>query len=407
VRFRLASAGRWAPAVALAIAAAQATVLALRPRGGIIEPLEVSPDSYFDGREIARARRFVRPQLAIFAAGGASQAAVLFALVRRPGPLAMHARRSVEAAAVASGALSILLELATLPFSALARRRALAVGLATQSWRGWALDVAKGLAISVPVSGGAGALAVGLMRRYPQRWWLPVSGLIASGGAFFMFVAPVLLDPIFNDFKPLPEGETRDDVLSLSAAAAVDVRNVYEIDASRRTTAANAYVTGIGASRRVVLFDTLIRNFTRDETRLVVAHELAHVRHRDVARSLLALALVAPPATRAAALLTRRIDPGAEPGPQTLPAFALALGGVWMLIGLVSNQLSRAVEARADAFALRLTDAPQAFISFERSISLRNLADPDPPRWVSLLLGTHPSTVRRIGTALAYEQGAR
>jgi STE24 endopeptidase len=157
----------------------------------------------------------------------------------------------------------------------------------------------------------------------------------------------------------------------------------------------------------VVLFDTLTSNFSRDETRLVVAHELAHVRHRDVGRSLLASTLVAPAATHAAAALTRRIDRGAQPGAQTLPALALAFGAVSMLIGVLSRQLSRAVEARADSSALRLTDAPQAFISFERSIALRNLADPAPPRWLSVLLGTHPPVISRIGIALAYEQGAR
>ena len=92
----------------------------------------------------------------------------------------------------------------------------------------------------------------------------------------------MLLAPLFNDFKPLPEGEIRSDVLELAAMARVEVGEVYSVDASRRTTGANAYVTGLGPTKRVVLFDTLLERYSRDEVRIVVAHELAHVRHRDV-----------------------------------------------------------------------------------------------------------------------------
>ena len=98
----------------------------------------------------------------------------------------------------------------------------------------------------------------------------------------FTFLGPVILDPIFNTFTPLPEGSTRDDVLALARRAGVDVGEVYEVDASRRTTAANAYVNGIGRTKRVVLYDTLLTEFTPAETRLVIAHELGHVHFRDV-----------------------------------------------------------------------------------------------------------------------------
>src|SRR5205085_6559223 len=123
-------------------------------------------------------------------------------------------------------------------------------------------------------------------------------------GTIFTALAPVVLDPVFNDFTPLPEGETRSDVLDLAYAAGVRVGEVYSVDASRRTTAANAYVTGLGPTKRVVLFDTLLDRYSRDEVRLVVAHELAHVRHRDVQRSVLYAAIVAP----AAALAVQRLS---------------------------------------------------------------------------------------------------
>ena len=126
-----------------------------------------------------------------------------------------------------------------------------------------------------------------------------------------------MLDPVFNKFTPLPAGATRDDVLELAKKAGVDVGEVYEVDASRRTTAANAYVTGLGHTKRVVLYDTLLKDFTPAETRLVVAHELGHVRYRDVPHGLLWLALVAPFATlvvaRVGEKLTTRRAPRRSP----------------------------------------------------------------------------------------------
>ena len=179
----------------------------------------------------------------------------------------------------------------------------------------------------------------------------------------------------------------------------------YSVDASRRTTAANAYVTGLGPTKRVVLFDTLLDRYDRDEVRAVVAHELAHVRGRDVWRSVCYAAIVAPAGALAAQRLSWMLSDERDT-PAALPVLALAAGIVAVPIGLVSNRLSRSLERRADAYSLKLSDAPEAFISFERAIALQNVADLDPPRWVSRLLATHPPTAERIGTAVAYRAGA-
>jgi STE24 endopeptidase len=212
-----------------------------------------------------------------------------------------------------------------------------------------------------------------------------------------MFAGPVVLDPIFNRFDRLPEGDTRDAVLELARRAGVQVGEVYVVDASRRTTAANAYVTGLGATKRVVLFDTLLEDFTADEVRLVVAHELAHVKFRDVQRGLAFTALVAPAAAWAVSRLARV---GGDP---LLPRLVLAATAVMAPVGWVANRLSRKLEIRADVFSLELTGAVEPFVSFERRIAVKNLADPDPPRLLTAILGTHPSTVQRIGIAKAFE----
>jgi STE24 endopeptidase len=298
--------------------------------------------------------------------------------------------------------LSLALMLVPLPFGALMRTRALRVGLATQSWRGWAGDVARNAALGAAFTAGGAVIVTALMRRYGSEWWRAAAGGGVGVAVVVTLVGPVVLDPIFNDFEPLPDGELRRDVLALAQRAGVRIGEVFQVDASRRTSAANAYVNGLGASRRVVLYDTLLASFTPAETRTVVAHELAHVRYRDVPRLLVYLGLVAPAGTRAVARLAERLGGSAEP---ELPALALAAAVVSTALGVVARQLSRAIERRADAFSLELTGEADAFVSFEQRIVRQNLADPDPPRWLSALLGTHPPIVERLGIAAAYRAG--
>jgi STE24 endopeptidase len=395
-------------AVVASLVVAEAAVLLLRPRNGVISPAPVDATSYFSPAEIDRARDFRRPQLALYGATLAVDAALLVLLVRRPPRRLVRPRRhAVVAAAGAGAALSLALNVAPLPLSAVAHARAVDVGLSTQGWAGWAKDLGKSWALGATFTGAGAAAAIALMRRFPRGWWLPGSAAVVAFGVATVYAGPVLLDPIFNRFTPLPEGQTRSDVLRLAREAGVRVGQVYEVDASRRTTAANAYVTGLGSTKRVVLYDTLLEGFTRDEIRLVVAHELAHVHYRDVAHGLLYLLVVAPGATWAVAVLARRLAPGQErPGPAALPALALAAGVISAGIGVVSNQLSRRVEARADTYSLRLTRQSSPFIAFERGIAVRNVADPDPPDWITFLLATHPPTVQRIGIATAYEREA-
>jgi Zn-dependent protease with chaperone function len=395
-------------AVVAALVVAEAAVLLLRPRDGVIDPAPVQLSSYFSAAEIDRARDFRRPQLALFGGTLLVEVALLGLLVARPprrlrGPM----RRPVLVAAVAGAGLALALEAAPLPLRAVAHERAVDVGLSTQDWAEWAGDLAKSWAIGGVVTGAGAAAAVALMRRFPRGWWLPGSAVVVAFGAATIYAGPVVVDPLFNDFEALPAGQVRSDVLQLADEAGVDVGEVYAVDASRRTTGANAYVAGLGHTKRVVLYDNLLENFTRDEIRLVVAHELGHVHYRDVPRGLLFLALVTPVGLFAAAQATRRLAPAEErPGPAVLPALALSVGVLAFAVTAISNQLSRRVEARADSYALELTEAPEPFIGFERRISLRNVSDPDPPAWVTALLGTHPPTIERIGIGEAFSREA-
>jgi STE24 endopeptidase len=377
------------------------------PRHGVIEAAPVRAASYFSGADLERARHFRRPQLVLSLGVMVVELALLVLLVRRPprrlrGPF----RRPILAAAAAGAALSLLVSVAPLPLQVVARQRARDVGLVTQSWPGYAFDLVRSWAIGAVFAAIGAAVAVGLIRRLPRTWWIPGSVALVAFAAATTYAGPLVLDPIFNRFTPLPQGRTRDDVLELARKAGVDVGQVYVMDASRRTTAANAYVNGLGHSKRVVLYDNLLRDFSPEETRLVVAHELGHVRYHDVPRGLLWLAIVTPFGMFAAARMTSRLAPEeSRAGPAVLPALALSVGVVVLLLTTVSNQLSRRVEARADTFSLRLTHEPDAFISFQRRIAVQNVGDPDPWGVTSFLLGTHPTTVQRIGAGVAEQEG--
>jgi STE24 endopeptidase len=390
-------------ALVTAVVVAEAAVLVMRPRDRGPEPLPVEPRAYFSEAQIEKAEAFRSGQLWIYVAQTAIGLGVLVLIVRRPPERLARLRRPVVAGAAVAAAISLATGLAALPLSAVARERAKDVGLVTQDWVGYAGDVVKTQALGAGFAALGGAVLVFGMRRFGRRWWLPGAAVVVAFAAVTTYAGPIVLDPLFNDFKRLPRGELRSDVLDLAGRAGVDVGEVYEMDASRRTTAANAYVTGVGHTKRVVLYDTLIEDFEPAETRLVVAHELGHVHNHDVRNGLIWVALVAPFGMLAAALLAERLAPrGGALGPRAVPAVALSLALVVPVVTMVSNQLSRDVERRADAFSLELTRDPRTFIAFQERIAVKNVSDPDPPAVVRFLLGTHPSTIQRLGMAEAF-----
>jgi STE24 endopeptidase len=398
-------------AIVVAVAAAGAATFLLRPRTGLIEPAAVDVQGYFTAFELDRAEDYRSVQRLLAVGGLVVGTGTLALLAWRP-PRSVFdrlARRPILGGAAAGAGISLLLLLVEFPLSVWRHERAVDVGLNTQTFVDWMGDVAKSAGIDAAFAAAGGALALVLVRRFRRNWWAPAAAVIVAFGVVTIWLFPVVIDPIFNDFEPLPRGATRSDVLELAERAGVDVGEVYRVDASRRTTAANAYVGGLGHSKRVVLYDNLISGFPRDEVRMVVAHELGHQKHNDLIRGLAWLALVAPAGTylvqRLAEAFGRREglgDPRVKPGPAVLPAIALAIGLVSFGLAAASNVLSRQVEGRADSYALSLTRDPAAFVALERRLAIRNISDPEPPALLHLLFGTHPTTIERIGIGEAW-----
>ena len=397
-----------------AVVVAEAAAWLLRPRD-IEQPVHVDENAYFSHAELTKARDYASGQRLILVGSLVAEGAVLILLATGRPAVARRALerlgdRPVLGGAAAAAGLSVAIAVITVPLGIWAHERSVDVGLSTQSIGGWLSDWGKGAAIGAVLAGLVGTFALWLMRRFGSRWWIPGSVGVVIGAAIITWLAPVAIAPLFNKFDELPKGQARSDVLELARKAGVDVGHVYEIDASKRTTAINAYVNGLGSSKQVVLYDTLIHDLNQGERRAVVAHELGHVHGNDIQRGLLFVAIVTPLSLVFISLMSNGIAGrrGAQPGtPAYLPAFALAIAVTSFAINIAGNQLSRAVEARADTFSLQLTNEPRGMIQLQQQLADRNLSDPDPPGVFTFLFGTHPPAVDRIGAAVAWEQGER
>ncbi len=395
------------------IIVAEAAVWLLGPREQPPDPVPVAESDYFSRAELDRAGAYRDGQRLLLIAGIVAEAAVLVAVAfgrpaRLRGVLDRLASRPLLGAAAAGAGVAVLTSVATLPINLASHERAVDAGLSTQSLGSWLWDVARAAGITALITAGGAVLLLALIRRFPRRWWLPGAAVATGLAVVFVWIAPVVLSPIFNRFEELPQGSrARSDVLELGREAGVDIGHVYRVDASRRGTALNAYVDGIGSTKRVVLYDNLLDRAARPELRSVVAHELGHVAHDDIRRGILYVALVAPLgllfAREVALAIARRS--GADPAsPAAVPGYILALALTSFVLNVPGNQLSREIEASADEFALELTHDPQALADVQVKLARTNLSDPDPPAVYSVLFGTHPSTVERIGAALAYEE---
>ena len=271
----------------------------------------------------------------------------------------------------------------TLPFTIVLRIRSREVGLNTRSWAGWAWDWLLSVAINAVLMGLVAMALLWLMRRLPRYWWVGGSVVVIVAATLWVLVSPVVLDPLFNRFTPLRQEPLRGEVLELAADAGVQVSEIQVMDASKRTTGANAYVAGLGASKRIVIYDNLLNDFDHAEQLNIIAHELGpralqgRAQRADLHRDRGAVRDVRARRSRRPPVLRRR----AGHARRTLPALALWLVLISTGITYISNSLSRQVEARADSFALRETNAPDALIALQQRLVIRNVSDPEPPAW--------------------------
>jgi STE24 endopeptidase len=274
-----------------------------------------------------------------------------------------------------------------------------------QPFRLWLADVAKAGAIATLLGIVATLVVYGLLRA-TAWWWLWGALLFLLGYALLALAAPTLLIPLFYRLSPLQDGDLRARVLRVAARAEVPVLGVWVADQSRKSRTANAAVVGLGRTRRILLFDTLLSELAADEIETVLAHELGHQVHGDIGRGLLvqaALTLgtfwIADHALRSG---TRALGLEGLADPAGLPLFGLVLMAVGLFALPIANGWSRHVERQADDFALRLTGNAPAFIAAMERLAVLNLAEAEPHPIKELLFYSHPSIRRRVRSASAF-----
>lgn len=366
-----------------------------------LAPPEIYPRTlaYFEQSQVEKGRVYARLGYICFAVFKALtllalSAAVFFFFRRGLAPLAgANPYLQVMIYAIL---LSILLAAVTLPVEfyrgfVLEHR----FGFSTQSLGAWTADYAKGFVfdtiMSMIVMGGL----YFVLRTFPLHWPLAGTGAFALLLFLQAWLWPLFIDPLFHKFEPLPAGPFKERIVELAAAADIEVGNVLVMDASRRTTKANAYFTGVGRSKRIVFYDNLLRDFTRREAELVVAHEIGHWKHRHNTLGM----LLGTGAALVFFLLYRQVLAGyGTPAghPSTVPLFLLFLTICSLLLMPLQNGVSRAFERQADHTSVVLTGDAAGAAAMTAKLAAGNLADVQPHPFIRMFIFTHPPAVERI-----------
>jgi STE24 endopeptidase len=363
-----------------------------------------------------KAARFHRLQRRCFWLSVATTAMTMLMLV--PGGLAISIRElAVSVSRAHSSApstvaaftllLLLLLELVGLPQRfyqtfVLERR----YGLSAAPLRMWMTDHVKGLAVGLVLMLAAAEFVYFAIDQWPDWWWAATAAAGALAIVALARLTPIVLLPLFYRFKPLDRATLRSRIESLSERAGVPVLGVYEWSLGDKTRRANAALVGMGRSRRILLSDTLLTHYSDDEIEVILAHELGHHAHRDIRNGLVIESLLVATACAVAAgalqILWRPLHLEGPTDIAGLPLLMLAAGVVSFVTTPVLNAWSRRNEHRADRFALKMTERPDAFVSAMRRLAAQNLAEERPSVTTLWLFHTHPPFEQRIQAARAF-----
>jgi len=367
----------------------------------------------FTDEQVARHGAYQAPSYLSFVLSTILTAVVLVLLMR--GPFAHVVDRVQEVrggwlihALLLGVFVSLLLTVVMLPLGFVRGfANARAWGLSTQDLGGWLSDQVRGAIVGALVAAVSAGAFFGVVRSQPRLWWLTGWAAFTALSALLVFLYPVAIAPLFNRFTPLEDEALRQRVLALADEAGVNVKEVLVADASKRTTAENAYVAGLGPTKNLVLYDTLLAAGSEDETAFVVAHELGHKAENHVVK-LLALSSLGLLAAFGALYVFARSDKvltwsGATSiaDPRILPLLLLFALLAALVAAPIQSTVSRTFERQADAIAIRLTDDPRTAVAAFRRLAFSNLADLRPPAPVVWALFSHPPIPDRIRAAMA------
>jgi STE24 endopeptidase len=300
--------------------------------------------------------------------------------------------------------LSLAFDAATLPFSVyrgfLLERR---YGLSTETLGHWLKDHGKAVLLGVVFAEAGAVFVYFALRNWPDAWWAIAGAGYSAVAIALVNLAPIILLPLFFTFKPLEKATLRDRLTALASKAGTRIMGVYEWTLSDRTKKANAALTGMGNTRRILLSDTLLAEYSDDEIEVILAHELAHHVHKDIWTSVVCDMALTFVGFFAAHLVLQwavpffRLQGIADPA--GLPVLLLTAGTVGLAVKPLLNAVSRSHERRADSYALKMTENPSAFITAMKRLGQQNLAEDSPSRLVQAFFYTHPPIKERLRAA--------
>ena len=279
-------------------------------------------------------------------------------------------------------------------------------GLSTQSTGHWLADQGKGVGVGIVLAAAATSVVYLALRQWPDHWWWISAVIFALATVGLARIAPVVLLPIFYKFKPLDRPALVDRLMTLATRARTDVVGVFEWVLSGHTKKANAALAGMGRTRRILLSDTLLADYSEDEIEVILAHELAHHVHRDLWRGIAVQSVILVAGFFVTDLILRAAAGPLElrgiSDPAGLPLLILA-GGAWSFLALpLANAVSRRQERAADRYALTTTRNVDAFVTAMKRLSQQNLAEEYPSAIVRWLFYSHPPIRERIDAARAF-----
>ena len=398
----------WLRGVIVAVVLGGIAAGLLRPFAPQVDPV-LDPSRWFDDAYLALANEFRTPRYAVSLVIVVLRLAVPLAVaLSGPGRRLVTAicrrvgeHRPTMAATAVVLVIVVVTDLLVLPLQFwLGYIHDGAYGFRTQGLAGWSRDW---ILAALPPWVLVGALTAGgwvLARRLP-RVWPEVGGLVAAAlVVVVVMAAPLVLEPLHLRTEPLPDGPLRAEVERLASDAGRDDVDIVVADASRRTTRQNAYVSGIGATRRIVLYDTLVEAQPPEIVGAVLAHELAHDRHGDLwrgaAMGAAAVAMAGPALGWFVRRRSRRGRQAGETDPRAAPMILAVIVVALFVVQPAERAISRQMEAAADLGGLELTGDPAVFLEQREAVTRANLGNPDPPRWVRALWSTHPSSAERM-----------
>ena len=280
-------------------------------------------------------------------------------------------------------------------------------GLSTQTAAGWFSDWGKRVLISLVLEGLLWTGFFAMMRLLPKRWPVLGGALLMAFSAIFTLLTPILITPLFYEVSVLDDTALQHRIVEMAEEAGMPVDEIYIIDASSKTTTANAYFTGFGGAQRIVLYDTLLTNYTRDQVKVVLAHEMGHWYYQHTLLIVVGMGAVAWLGLFALKWVLNRSWRWLElRGPADVAAmpFIVALITIISILAMpVENAISRFGEHQADEFALAISQEPEAFAELFEEFAEQNLSMVDAPEWEKIIFYTHPPIVDRLETAKQFQ----